>query len=191
MSDKKAKLEQIKADILMANVCPDLAKQATQIVIGSGNPHADIIFIGEAPGKEEDIYGLPFVGKSGKFLDEMLSAALMNRDDVYITNIVKYRPPNNRDPSSAEKDAFAPYLLRQLQAIGPKVVITLGNHSMQYFFPGKKISQIHGQPEMVTIGQQSFLVAPLYHPAYALYGGKQRQVLIDDFLQVKMIIDQL
>jgi uracil-DNA glycosylase family 4 len=117
--------------------------------MGSGNIDADIVFIGEAPGKKEDEIGEPFIGAAGKFLNEMLATAGMTRSDVYITNIVKYRPPENRDPSPAEKKAFWPYLMRQLHAIRPQIVVTLGRHSMEYFLPDIKISEIHGQPQNI------------------------------------------
>lgn len=178
------------ADIRNKNVCPDLATQATQLVMGDGNLNADIVIIGEAPGKKEDLEGLPFIGAAGKFLNEMLAAAGMERSDVYITNIVKYRPPNNRDPSPKEKAEFWPYLLKQLEIINPNIIITLGRHSMEYFLPGSKIGEIHGQPQPVTIGGQTRLVMPLYHPAAALYNGSLRQTLINDFLQVPDIIKQ-
>ena len=192
MTDSKQdKLNQIKADILDKNICPDLAKQATNLVMGNGNIDADIVFIGEAPGKNEDEQGLPFVGAAGKFLNEMLAAAGMDRSDVFITNIVKYRPPNNRDPLPEEKKAFWPYLLKQLQIIEPKVVITLGRHSMEYFLPDMKISQIHGQPKRIQFGDNKLVIVPLYHPAAALYNGSMRQTLIDDFINVPLIIEKL
>jgi len=188
---KQARLDKIATDIRHKNVCPDLATSATQLVMGDGNLDADIVFIGEAPGKKEDLEGLPFIGASGKFLNDMLASAGMERKDVYITNIVKYRPPNNRDPSAAEKAAFWPYLLEQLEIIQPKVVITLGRHSMEYFFPGQKIGEIHGQPKDVLIGKQSLYVIPLFHPAAALYNGSLRQTLIDDFLKVPTLLSTL
>lgn len=188
---KQSQLDQIATDIREKNVCPDLAKTATNLVMGDGNIDADIVFIGEAPGKNEDEQGLPFVGAAGKFLNEMLAAAGMNRSDVYITNIVKYRPPNNRDPLPEEKAAFWPYLLKQLQIIEPKVVITLGRHSMEYFLPGMKIGQIHGEPKRIQFGDQKIVIMPLFHPAAALYNGSLRQTLIDDFLKVPEVIRQL
>ena len=109
---KQQRLDELKAEIIAENICPELAAHATQLVMGDGNPDADIVFIGEAPGKQEDERGLPFVGAAGKFLNEMLAQAGMTRSDVYITNIVKYRPPNNRDPEPEEKRQFWPYLLR-------------------------------------------------------------------------------
>jgi uracil-DNA glycosylase family 4 len=188
---KQSQLDQIAADIREKNICPDLAEQATNLVMGDGNLDADIVFIGEAPGKNEDLQGLPFVGAAGKFLNEMLAAAGMDRSDVYITNIVKYRPPNNRDPLPEEKTAFWPYLLKQLQIIQPKVVITLGRHSMEYFLPGMKIGQIHGEPKRIQFGDQKIVIMPLFHPAAALYNGSLRQTLIDDFLKVPTVIKQL
>src|SRR4051812_38037623 len=118
---KQGLLDQIKVDILKKNICPELAKQATQLVLGDGNPDADIVFIGEAPGKKEDIEGRPFIGASGKFLSEMLALIDLKREDIYITNIVKYRPPNNRDPLPAEKEAFLPFLQQQIDIIKPKL----------------------------------------------------------------------
>jgi uracil-DNA glycosylase family 4 len=187
--DKQSRLDHTRADILEKNVCPELAAQATNLVMGDGNINADIVFIGEAPGKNEDEQGLPFVGAAGKFLNEMLAAAGMERSDVYITNIVKYRPPNNRDPLPEEKKAFWPYLLKQLQIIQPKVVITLGRHSMEYFLPDMKISQIHGEAKRIQFGEDKLVVVPLYHPAAALYNGSLRQTLIDDFVNVPKIIE--
>jgi DNA polymerase len=121
----------------------------------------------------------------------MLAAAGMNRDDVYITNIVKYRPPNNRDPLPEEKKAFWPYLLEQLQIIEPKIVVTLGRHSMEYFLPGQYISKIHGQPKRIQLGDHEIVIVPLYHPAAALYNGSMRQTLIDDFMRMPEIIAQI
>ncbi len=151
MANKQQLLDEIAADILKQNVCPDLANQATQMVFGDGNINAKLVFIGEAPGKQEDLQGKPFVGASGKFLNEMLASVSMDRSDVYITNIVKYRPPNNRDPLPEEKKAFLPFLQRQLEVIQPKVVITLGRHSTNCFLPDAKISQDHGKPKKIRI----------------------------------------
>ncbi len=184
---KQQKLDQIKADILKANVCPDLAKTATQLVFGDGNPDADLVFVGEAPGKNEDLKGLPFIGAAGKFLDEMLAAIDLKREDIYITNIVKYRPPNNRDPLPEEKAEFLPYVQAQLEVIQPKIVITLGRHSMNCFLPNLSISQVHGQPKRLK--DQVYL--PLFHPAAALYNGGMRQTLIDDFMKIPAILQKI
>ena len=191
MKNKQILLEQIKADIEKNNVCPDLAEQAKNLVMGDGNVDADIVFIGEAPGKNEDEQGLPFVGAAGKFLDEMLASAGIKRSDVYITNIVKYRPPNNRDPQEDEKKAFWPYLVRQLDVIQPQIVVTLGRHSMEYFLPNQKISLIHGQPKRIPFGERKLVVVPLYHPAAALYNGGMRATLIEDFIKLPKIISIL
>lgn len=195
-ADKQALLKKITDSIIKDDICPDLRASATNLVMGDGDPDADIVFVGEAPGKNEDEQGLPFVGASGKFLGEMLASIGLKRDDIYITNIVKYRPPNNRDPESEEKKAFLPYLLRQLNVIDPKLVVTLGRHSMEYFLPEQKISQIHGQPKRVKVifpgaGERTLVILPLYHPAAALYNGSQRSVLMDDFSKVPQILQQL
>jgi len=184
MGKKKAKLDQIRADILKNNICSDLAETAKQLVMGDGNPGADIIFIGEAPGKKEDELGIPFMGAAGKFLNEMLATIGLERKDIYITNIVKYRPPNNRDPNENEKAAFLPYLKQQIAVIKPKLIVTLGRHSMDVLLPGLKIGQVHGEPTQYN-GQ---VYLPLYHPAAALYNGGLRQTLLDDFARIPSII---
>jgi DNA polymerase len=184
-STKQQRLDQIKADIVKDKICPDLAKTANNMVFGDGNIDADIVFIGEAPGKNEDLQGLPFVGAAGKFLDEMLAHIGLKRGVVYITNIVKYRPPNNRDPLPDEKTAFLPYLQRQLAVIKPKLVITLGRHSLNCFLPDLSISQVHGQPKRFK-GQ---VYLPLFHPAAALYNGGMRQTLVEDFAKIPAILE--
>lgn len=192
MADQKqAQLDQIRADIIEKNICPELAAQAHNLVMGDGNLNAEIVFIGEAPGKNEDEQGLPFVGAAGKFLNEMLAQAGMQRSDVYITNIVKYRPPNNRDPLPEEKKAFWPYLAHQLDIIAPKVVVTLGRHSMEYFLPDAKISLVHGEAKRIVFGDKKIVIVPLYHPAAALYNGGMRGTLIEDFLRVPKIIEMI
>lgn len=179
---KQEALDELKMKVELSSITPELKAGATQLVFGVGNPDADIVFIGEAPGQKEDEQGEPFVGAAGKFLNEMLAAAGLNRSDVYITNIVKYRPPGNRDPLPEEKRAFWPYLMRQLELIEPKVVITLGRHSGECFVPDIRISRDHGRAQRVKYHGREFLVIPLYHPAAALYNGAMRQTLIDDFI---------
>ncbi|MDB5184348.1 MAG: Phage polymerase-related protein [Candidatus Saccharibacteria bacterium] len=198
MADKQAQLDAIAEDIQKDGVTPELVASATQLVLGDGNPDADVVFIGEAPGKNEDLQGKPFVGASGKFLNEMLEMIGMQRSDVYITNIVKYRPPDNRDPKPEEKKAFLPYLQRQLEVIQPKVVVTLGRHSMNCFLPDLQISKVHGQPKRVTLSLKKnstdtleVVILPLFHPAAALYNPQQRQVLIDDFAAIPIILEKL
>jgi len=188
---KVAELQVIADEIVKDKVCPELAEGAAQLVFGDGSPDADIVFIGEAPGKNEDEQGLPFVGAAGKFLGEMLQSVGLKRSDVYITNIVKYRPPNNRDPEPEEKRAFWPYLVRQLDVIKPKLVVTLGRHSMEYFLPNQKISVVHGEPKRIQFGERKQVILPLYHPAAALYNGGQRQMLLDDFAKIPTLLKQI
>jgi DNA polymerase len=128
------------------------------------------------------------IGASGKFLNAMLEQAGMKREDVYITNIVKYRPPENRDPTAAEKAAFLPYLLRQIEIISPKVIITLGRHSMEQFMSDAKISEVHGQLFSITVSGATLALIPLFHPAAALFNGGKRQTLFDDFAKVPSLI---
>jgi len=197
MEEKLKLLDQIRADILDNNVCPDLAKTAKNLVMGDGNPDADIVFIGEAPGKNEDEQGLPFVGAAGKFLNEMLASIDLERSDIYITNIVKYRPPNNRDPFPEEKKDFLPYLQRQLEVIAPKVVVTLGRHSTNCFLPDLQISKSHGEPKRIRLQFKDnkdileVVILPLYHPAAALYNGGMRQTLLDDFANIPLILKKI
>jgi uracil-DNA glycosylase len=195
---KAEKLDAIKQKIIDDKVAPDLAAEATQLVFGDGNPDAEVVFIGEAPGKNEDLQGLPFVGAAGKFLNEMLKGIGLERKDIYITNIVKYRPPNNRDPKPEEKKAFLPYLQSQLEVIQPKVVVTLGRHSMNCFLPDLQISKVHGEPKRVKLALKrdesdimEIVILPLFHPAAALYNPAQRQTLIDDFAAIPVIIQKL
>jgi len=187
VATKQAQLDDIKKDILEHNVCPELAAQATQLVFGDGNPESQIVFIGEAPGKNEDIEGKPFVGAAGQFLNQMLEMIGMKRDQIYITNIVKYRPPNNRDPLPDEKAAFLPYLQAQLDVINPKLIVTLGRHSLNCFLPLLFISQVHGQPKRLA----GRVYLPLFHPAAALYNGSMKQTLIDDFARIPNIIKKI
>lgn len=184
---KAEALANIARAIETDGVTPELKAGATQLVFGVGNPDAEIMFIGEAPGKHEDFQGEPFVGAAGKFLNEMLASIGLERKDIYITNIVKYRPPNNRDPEPEEIQVFMPYLQRQIQVIRPRLVVFLGRHSMSVFLPELKISQAHGKP--VRKGGQVYL--PLFHPAAALYNGGMRQTLMDDFALIPMILKKI
>jgi len=193
LSDKLQELENLKNEILSSSLCPELAQTATNLVFGTGNADADIVFVGEAPGKKEDITGEPFVGASGKRLDGLLSSVKLKRTDVYITNIVKYRPPDNRDPTPDEKKQFWPYLLRQIAIIKPKVVATLGRHSGQVFIKDLRISDDHGHPRRVAVsvdGRKELIeVLPLYHPAAALYNGSLRKTLLEDFKIVAKLLN--
>lgn len=195
---KQAQLDDLKSKIEESDVTPELKQQAKQLVFGDGNPNAEIVFIGEAPGKNEDLQGIPFVGAAGKFLNEMLAGIGLKREDIYITNIVKYRPPNNRDPEPDEKKAFLPYLQSQLEIISPKVVVTLGRHSMNCFLPDLQISKVHGEPKRIRISMKEhsddtlpLVILPLFHPAAALYNGGLRQTLIDDFARLPAILKKI
>lgn len=186
-STKQAKLDAIRQQILDDDPVPELREGATQVVFGDGNPEAEVVFIGEAPGKQEDAQGLPFVGAAGKFLNEMLEMIGLKRKDVYITNIVKYRPPDNRDPQPEEKQAFLPYLESQLEVIQPRLTVTLGRHSLNCFLPDLSISQVHGQPKRY----KGRVYLPLFHPAAALYNGAMRQTLVDDFALIPAIVTKI
>lgn len=169
-----------------------LKESATQAVSGEGSADADIMFIGEAPGKKEDEQGRPFIGASGKLLSEMLATINLKREDIYITNIVKYRPPDNRDPLPEEVLACEEWLHKQIRIIQPKLIVTLGRHAMEHFLPGKKISEVHGQIFLETIGglsKQTFFV--LYHPAAALYDGSLRATLLKDFKKIPKVLKNI
>ena len=189
-----SKIDQLKVlNARMILECPcTLRDTATQAVPGDGNADADILFIGEAPGKNEDEQGIPFVGAAGKFLSEMLNGIGLRREDIYITNVVKYRPPNNRDPLPEEIAACMPWLHEQIKIIEPKMIVTLGRHAMEHFIPGKKISEVHGQAfrrMFPDIGPQVFFA--LYHPAAALYNGGMRGTLMEDFGKIPLVLKKL
>jgi uracil-DNA glycosylase len=160
-----------------------------QVVPGEGSSEAKIMFIGEAPGAEEDRQGRPFVGASGKFLSQMLETINLRREDVFIANVLKCRPPANRDPLPEEAAACWPWLLKQIKTIKPELVVLLGRHAMERFLPNQKISKIHGtalRREIPGIGKQVFFA--LYHPAAALYQGSLREVLLSDFKKIPKVI---
>lgn len=184
---KQTKLTKLRQKILDDKITPELAVTATNLVFGDGSPDAKLVFIGEAPGKNEDLQGKPFVGAAGKFLNEMLNMIGLKREDVYITNIVKYRPPNNRDPYPEEKEAFLPYLEEQLEIIQPKLTVTLGRHSLNCFLPDLQISICHGKPKR----HNGRVYLPLFHPAAALYNSAMRQTLIDDFALIPVILQKI
>jgi len=144
MSLKREKLDKLNK-YWQKNCQCELKKTATQAVFGGGNANSDIVFIGEAPGKNEDIKGIPFVGAAGKFLEEMLNNINKKRKDIYITNIIKYRPPNNRDPEPKEKEDCNEWLINEIKIISPKLIVFLGRHAMLRFFPSEKISALHGK----------------------------------------------
>ena len=168
-------LEQLEEAVHSCTLC-SLHTGRTQAVPGEGPPNADIMFIGEGPGFHEDRQGRPFVGAAGKFLEELLASIGMTREQVYIANVIKCRPPGNRDPLPNELSACEPYLERQIQLIKPKVIVTLGRFSMYRYFPGASISKIHGQPKRVG----STLVVPMFHPAAALHQPTWRPLVEAD-----------
>jgi DNA polymerase len=161
-----------------------LYKTATNHVPGNGNPNAQIVFIGEAPGEQEDLQGLPFVGNSGKLLDKLLNTIKVPRSDVFICNILKHRPPGNRDPDPLEIKVCVPYLKAQLKIISPKIIITLGRFAMNYFFPGESISKIRGQVRKIIWQDIPLTIIPVYHPSAGLRNGAMLKSLQDDFLNI-------
>ena len=156
----------------------ELYKTATQPVLGEGNPKAEIMFIGEAPGQKEDETGRPFVGAAGNFLNELLASIDLKREDVYISNVVKFRPPENRDPTPEEKEQCMPWLLLEIALIKPKIIVPLGRHALGHFFTKLSITESHGKPQRMA---DDVTVFPIYHPAAALHNGSLRQSLMDDF----------
>jgi len=178
------KLLEIAKEIVVCPRC-ELARTRTKAVPGEGNSNAQIMLIGEGPGWHEDQQGRPFIGAAGKFLNELLAIAGLDRESVFITNVVKCRPPGNRDPMPDEIAACAPYYLdRQIDVIDPAVIVTLGRFSMARWFPGEKISKIHGQPK--RDGKR--LIVPMYHPAAALHQSALRGAIEDDFAKLPKIL---
>ena len=165
----------------------DLSKGRTNAVPGEGPENAQVMFIGEAPGFHEDREGRPFVGAAGKYLEELLALIEMKREQVYICNVIKCRPPQNRDPLPEEMDACRPYIDRQLELIKPKVVITISRFAMARWFPEKKISEIHGKPKKFG----NLVVLPMYHPAAALHQPSLKRVLEEDFKRVPHILKEM
>jgi uracil-DNA glycosylase len=166
-----------------------LAQGRTQVVFGSGNPHADLMFIGEAPGFHEDKQGIPFVGQAGKLLERLLAGVQLRREDVYIANVLKCRPPGNRDPQPDEIEACEPHLFRQIELIHPKVVATLGNFATK-LLSGRQlgITRVHGQEQALTIAGRSVVLYPIYHPAAALYTPAMLKVLESDFARLPELL---
>ena len=163
-----------------------LAQSRKNPVPGEGPQNAQVLFIGEGPGFHEDQQGRPFVGAAGHFLEELLAEIGLTREDVYICNVIKCRPPQNRDPLPEEIEACKPFLDRQIEIISPQMVVTLGRFSMERYFPGAKISQAHGQPRKIG----GIIYYPMYHPAAALHQPKWRQVVQDDMSKIPQILSQ-
>lgn len=181
---KKEELDLLAAQIKICQKCR-LCKTALNAVPGHGNPESKIMFIGEAPGATEDQTGLPFVGRAGKLLDFMLSQINLKREDVWIGNIIKHRPPENRDPLPDEIEACKPWLTRQIEIMKPEIIVTLGRFSMNYFLPEAMISQTHGTVQKVS----GLRIYPVYHPAAALRNPKMKIALLEDFFKIPDIIN--
>jgi DNA polymerase len=181
--EKQQALQEIAAAVRQCQKCP-LYKGALKGVPGEGDPDAEVMLIGEAPGWHENQQGRPFVGAAGQFLTELLQSVGLRREQVFIGNVIKHRPPDNRDPQPDEMAACLPYLDRQIEIVDPRVIVTLGRFSMARFCPGEKISRIHGMARRV--GDR--LVLPLYHPAAALHQGSLRKVVEEDFRRLPAIL---
>ena len=188
----KKELEQLKEEMRKADL--PLKENAQNLVFGEGNPRASIFFTGEAPGRKEDEQGKPFVGMAGRELDKLIGLAGMNREDVYITSILKYRPPDNRNPRRREIDSHTPYLLRQIEIIKPVVLVTLGNFATRFILScsGRmkekevpQISECHGTLYKVDIGLHHCMVMPLHHPAAILYNRKLTEIVHNDIIKLK------
>lgn len=168
---KQRELIKVAEEVNKCRKC-GLWQGANKAVPGEGNPNAQVLFIGEAPGFNEDQRGIPFCGAAGKLLDKLLLLAEISRQETFITNVLKHRPPGNRDPSLEEIEACRSFLDRQIEIIEPKIIVTLGRFSMAKFLPEARISQVHGQPRFVKFGDEEVIVIPMYHPAAALRNGK-------------------
>lgn len=185
MTKKESQLEALYEEVSKCQKCP-LYSTAMQGVPGEGNANADVVFVGEGPGKDEDQQGRPFVGAAGKFLTELIESIGLSREEVYIANVVKHRPPGNRDPLPEELAACTPWLDKQIEIIRPKLLVTLGRYSMTYYLgEGMSISKIHGQPKR----RGGRVIMPMYHPAAALYRGNLRPVLKADFAKIPKVLE--
>ncbi len=178
-------MRELEAQVKTCQLCR-LSKTRTNAVPGEGNFRAEVMFIGEGPGYHEDKQGRPFVGPAGQFLNELLDIAGLSRESAYIANVVKCRPPNNRDPMPDEMAACAPYLERQIALINPRVIVTLGRYSMSKFFLGERISQIHGTARMVD----GRMCVAMYHPAAGLHQASLADVIRSDFRKLPIYIEQ-
>ncbi len=185
MAQQYESLDALSQACLSCTAC-DLSKQRTHVVPGEGNEKAQVMFIGEGPGYNEDQQGRPFVGQAGKLLDELIASIGMKRSDVFIANVVKCRPPGNRDPMPAEIAACSDWLNEQIRLINPKVIVTLGRYSMAKFMPGDSISKVHGSPR--KIGER--VVLPVHHPAAALYQQSLKQTLQADFKKIPQLLKE-
>ena len=178
-------VEQLYAEVRGCQLC-DLARTRTLAVPGEGPLDSEVMFIGEAPGVNEDRQGRPFVGQAGAFLEELLGEAGLTRPEVYICNVLKCRPPGNRDPLPTEIEACSDYLSSQIRLIDPLLIVTLGRYSMSRFFPNQAISRIHGRPREAN----GRILVPMYHPAAALHQQRLRGVIIDDFRTLPELLER-
>ena len=185
MAERLAEINVLNEEVRTCPKC-DLATTRKRSVPGEGPLDAEIMFIGEGPGYNEDVQGRPFVGNAGTFLEELLASIGMRRDQVYITNVVKCRPPQNRDPAPDEIAACSPYLDRQIAILDPRLIVTLGRFSMARFFPGKTITRIHGQPKR----ENGRIIFPMMHPAAALHRPENRQLVEEDMLKIPGLLDE-
>ena len=180
-------LDELRVQVESCRRCP-LCDGRTQTVFGVGNPHARVMFIGEAPGKNEDLQGEPFVGAAGHYLNELLGCAGLRREDVFIANVLKCRPPGNRDPRPEENQTCTPFLREQTRTIDPEVLVTLGKFSTQFVLKTQMgITRLHGRVQRAG----KFLVFPIFHPAAALYDGAKREALENDFVTLGQLLHQL
>lgn len=173
-------LTELYKDIYRCQSCEELVNTRNKVVPGSGNENAQIVFIGEAPGYHEDQQGLPFVGQAGQFLDHLLNSINFKRNEVYICNVIKCRPPGNRDPLPVEIKNCQKWLDRQLELIAPKIIVTLGRYSLAKFFPGETIGKVHGKERK----QNNTIYFPMYHPAAALHQQSLRKIIEEDIKKI-------
>jgi DNA polymerase len=180
-AERRVALEAIAAEVRVCTNCR-LHATRTRAVPGEGDPETEVVFVGEGPGEQEDLQGRPFVGASGKLLTELIGSIGWRRDEVFITNVVKCRPPGNRDPQPDEIAACSVHLRRQLEVLDPAVVVTVGKHSLNSFRPGERIGATHGTavPADPRSGAREALAFAMYHPAFALYQASNKQTLVDD-----------
>lgn len=191
MANAEERRQQLVAVYREASVCTrcPLAGGRANVVFGNGNADADLAFVGEAPGAEEDRQGLPFVGRAGGLLDQLLGGIELSREDVFVMNVIKCRPPGNRDPQPGEIDACRPYLERQIELIEPRVIATLGNFATKLLTGrGVGITRVRGTPQVHTLGGRSVFVMPLFHPAAALRTPSLAETLREDFAQLPELI---
>jgi DNA polymerase len=186
--NSRSELEELKRQMSEDGSLP-LRKGATNLVFGEGSPEAEVMFIGEGPGYWEDQKARPFVGNAGAFLNQLLHLIKLPREQVFITNVVHYRPPGNRDPLPAEIFAFGVYLNKMIDIIRPKMIVTLGRFSMAKFIPNVMISRVHGRPHRVDWKGKEIVVIPMYHPAAGLRNGEVKRKTIDDFRKIPKVLE--